>query len=738
MQRFFKELFHRRVPQVATVYAGALWGLVQFSEFATTRYQLPERLVDWVFFGMLGVLPAVLLIAWNHGAPGRDRWTRVEIGFAALNVLIVVATLALLGPRPKPPVETTGPVAAPAPAPTVVQELAPPALTKTLLFPLTPNGVTTDATAFTHALSALVAIDLAQDDRMNVETALDGYQRPYVSRFKRGGFPDAIGAPVTLLTDIADSTGAQYFVTGRVERTATGLAAQVQIYTVDPARLKREATVSAATLQTLADALTVEIRNALNEGSTSPPVISDDLPVASLTSENEPAVVKWGAGLAALGLRNDFASAIADHRAAIALDPTFALAHFSLTEALYTSGESKAALAAARAAQGLQFRLSESMRFALRSYISSLNGRTDEALSIMEAWAQAKPLDITAKTALAFTYLTSDNQPKRALAQFEQIAELDPGNPWARAFSVRLARQIDGDAAALKALKRLVELQPNRPNGFIELADLNWLLGDYERALPLRGDLVSPNLSFAKFLMHQGDDARAQQLIDDARQIARDSQQRALVVAAEIVRLRLLDDVDGAVALLPTLRDEQASFLANYELNGSMSPYANLVAEASGGDAARQWVRETLVSPESDNPYVRLSQSVALMQIAVATRDRAALKDALGGVEALARTEPNIASLVQSLTMFAQALLLELDGNPGQALERLQQGRTALRGPFSTLTEPIYSELEYGLAIARTARLAGAKDIARDELARIVKLAPAMPRIKEEQRAAGS
>jgi len=735
MSNFLKELFHRRVPQVAAVYAGALWGVVQFSDFATSRYKLPERTVDWIFFGMLGLLPAVLLIAWNHGAPGRDRWSRAEVWFAAANLSVVMLALALLGPsgvqvkaRSEPSSVSVEPASV---APRLSVENRP-KLTKTLVFFFSNRVPEVEPSFASYALPALIQIDLAQDDLYYVETPLDGYQRPYISRLKRGGFESGVGASARLLSEIADDAGAQYFVTGSFEKVLAGYSGEVEIYSATPARLKRRTKVEAADLAALADEMTIHIRNALNDPAASDARISDDLPVASLVSEKPAAIAAWGEGLSAQAIRNDSAATIAAFTRATTLDKTFAIAQLALTEALFASGQQPLALRAARAAQAVQYRLSDSMQYALRSYIAALSGRHEEAAKILEAWTLTRPLDIPAKTALAFTYLTSQNKPKLALAEFEAIAALDPGNPWAGPLAVRLQRQLGNDQAALALQKKFAQVSPKKPSAWIELADLQWQMGEvdgarasFERGLRLRGDVVSPNLSYAYFLTQQGDFEHARTLIEDAKQIAADPQQRALVVNADLNFRLARGDASGATALLPELIAEYRKFLNTYEFNSVLAPFAAVVARAQGIEAARSWIGTTLVSPDPQDKTHRLIVAIAVTYAALEQRQIEPIDAALKDLRTLGELDQSgVSAFNRPLLSQAQALLDELNGRNKAALEGYLQSRELFRQATGALRQPLIMEIELGVAIARCARLSGDQRLAQTELQRVIKLAP--------------
>ena len=97
----FKELVRRRIFYILGLYLGALVAALEFTEIAIQRYKIPDYSLDLVLMGMLTMIPALLLFAWGHGAPGRDKWNRSEkIGIPA-NVLITFTIMVSLIPADK-------------------------------------------------------------------------------------------------------------------------------------------------------------------------------------------------------------------------------------------------------------------------------------------------------------------------------------------------------------------------------------------------------------------------------------------------------------------------------------------------------------------------------------------------------------------------------------------------------------------------------------------------------------
>jgi hypothetical protein len=72
MAGFTTELFRRRIPQILGAYLIASWAVLEFADWAVNRYLLSPYLVDFAFALLALMAPSVLLLAWFHGAPGRD------------------------------------------------------------------------------------------------------------------------------------------------------------------------------------------------------------------------------------------------------------------------------------------------------------------------------------------------------------------------------------------------------------------------------------------------------------------------------------------------------------------------------------------------------------------------------------------------------------------------------------------------------------------------------------------
>lgn len=90
-----RELLRRRVPQIVGGYLATSWVLLEFTDWAVGQYALSPALTNLVVTALLFLLPAVAILAWRHGAPGEDGWTRMDAAVIGLNVIVAGGILWL-------------------------------------------------------------------------------------------------------------------------------------------------------------------------------------------------------------------------------------------------------------------------------------------------------------------------------------------------------------------------------------------------------------------------------------------------------------------------------------------------------------------------------------------------------------------------------------------------------------------------------------------------------------------
>ena len=95
MASLMTNLLERRVPHSVALYIGVAWGCVQFTHFVVNEFLLSPHWTRVVLSTVLLFMPSVLLLAWFHGRPGRNRMTRAEKVGIPVNLAVAAVILAL-------------------------------------------------------------------------------------------------------------------------------------------------------------------------------------------------------------------------------------------------------------------------------------------------------------------------------------------------------------------------------------------------------------------------------------------------------------------------------------------------------------------------------------------------------------------------------------------------------------------------------------------------------------------
>ena len=84
-----EKIINRRIPQILGSYFIAGTSLVLFIEYLVEKYEFPIYLPTMSLIALIGILPSVLILAYFHGAPGKDEWTKIEKVGVPVNVLFI-------------------------------------------------------------------------------------------------------------------------------------------------------------------------------------------------------------------------------------------------------------------------------------------------------------------------------------------------------------------------------------------------------------------------------------------------------------------------------------------------------------------------------------------------------------------------------------------------------------------------------------------------------------------------
>jgi eukaryotic-like serine/threonine-protein kinase len=330
-------------------------------------------------------------------------------------------------------------------------------------------------------LSGMLATSLEQSRVLDVVTRARLLE---ISR-QRGGEADRLDEQVARAAGKA--AGVQVLLLGTLRRGGAGYTLSIQ--GLDPAAGRGLfAVADGATRRTeipgLVDRVSSRIRRELRERTED--VRASEVQIARAVTGSVEAYQYYSQGeqcyqrLARVGAGR-LEECADSYRKALAIDPTFALAHYAL--ALGSSEAPPTPEQRARMAEALKYidRVPEKERLLIRAWAAHLDGRDTDALALYRVAVDRFPRETGA------LYMAGDllhHQSKRALAApfFERVLALDRTHAWALDHLVDDLAHL-GERERLRRMADGLQQEPRVPGVLHALSEARGWLGDAPGAL---------------------------------------------------------------------------------------------------------------------------------------------------------------------------------------------------------------------------------------------------------------
>ncbi|MEM6638569.1 MAG: tetratricopeptide repeat protein [Pseudomonadota bacterium] len=726
----FSQLAARRVPQIMGLYVAGTWMAIEIGDWLIEKFALPERLTAFIFVAMAAMLPAVALVAWNHGAPGRDRWTRAEKVWLPINAVIALVLIAVIARSPTTP----PPVAAPEPATqmmTVVDESGEQATfevamgkahRRMLAFFMTT--ATPDLDALGYELPFLIAHDL------NHESPLVTVLTPFTGsalreRLQERGFADLRGEPRALQMSLTRESNSDAFLSGEISRTESG-DPQVDITLVN-AKTGVDITSERIALDDLlagADRISQLVQDAMD---LDPDSDQENDPLTENLSNNVTAVKKAVEAIRMVTMKNDYASAIQNLREALELDPTFADANSILANFLFLSGDPAGAVGAVEEALKYDYKLSTSEKFLskVRRYVYAND--IERGLKVLELWTQIEPQNPKPFELLGQVLSISGLDSAGALDAYQMALTINP----ARIDLLKAMTVIEQNAAhyveAAELAQRFINARPEDPSGHQLLAGVYLAANDFVQARSayvdaelLASDNLEVTLGLANLSIREGK-------FDQARTRLTDALSRNLTPQQRVDALNTMAELDYAtgrvndmLGTLDAMDAEAVKFLPPIirTLQIGMTRVASLATVAKFEDAytGLEQVRAELQSPFDG--FVHIPE-MSLLWLEGRREDAMAALD-LGEAFAEQRSDPTYEMMLAYGRTHRAVYNQNVESARAEAAKAVQLMDSALGSAASSLNRT----LEFQVELAVLLHEVGALDTAQDLLEQALRRAP--------------
>lgn len=724
-ESLFENLRRRRVPQIAGMYIAAMWLVIELGDWVTERFGMHGNLTSFVFVAMLVMLPAVLLVAYNHGAPGRDRWTKTEKVFVPINALLTVALLWFITPM----------IDVEAATETVTIEDETGAIQE---FEVARRGYHREIVSFfwvnetgneeldwlSYGLPIMLAHDL---NRVSpVITANTPIDSPLLMRrLREQGYDRFLGVPGGLAVELTRERQSDALVVGSFSEE--GASKTVSINVIDAASGETLETFSTTADSWMAgvDAVTAAV---LGAWEITPAENHSDDPVSDHFSNSLDAVRHFVQGEIAIDIDGDYPLGMAEYDAALVIDPAFAEARSELSVRQYLSGDLDAARESAAQALRNSYRLSTSSEFILKANRYIYDGDYDRGERVLEIWAEVEPNSTVALQSVAqlLRVRGTSESLEKALAAYDRLLELRPNDYSIYRQQAEVEQQRGDTEAAIALLLHYLEFVPDSGPALNQLAGLYQAQGNLEAAqatledaVILMDDPLGAELGLIRLEARRGlfDNSvrRLEALLDD--ELLPQQELQVLVVAMEIAVAR------GKIAEAMALCDRANQLAENLmppaqriiSVEGQKATMLMLLGRFDEALAAADEVAAKLQPPMSQ--YVNFSYT----SIHAAAGNREEFRR---WAQASRDARDQLPRFFASIMALERAQISIWDGNPDAAVVDIDTASAMLGQSILQVLLDSLSVSELYVNIARLYLDAGATGKAQEKLEAVLRVYP--------------
>lgn len=580
MTDFITELRERRVLPAVGVYAAGCWVVVEIVDRLADRHHFSPDLTDLVFWGLYSLIPAVLLISWSYGRPGKDKATTAQKVGVPINIIGTSALLfSLFGG------ENLGATAEVVPfvdEQGVAGEVVVPKegfRQRVAVFFYDNESGDPELDWLQYGATELLTQDLQQDPYVVAASPYAGWGGGYYGRLKAAGYEDGLNVPVSLLRDIAREANRQYFVEGSIRQAGEELLIETRLWDAKSMTQVAEIIQQGWDIYNLLDQTSIALREALEV-----PSINirghEDMPLAETYGESESALKAFVRALNLRLLENDVPGAIGALDETLATDPNFVLAHFNKALLLAQAGNLPAAVPELEKAQDLDYRLPARDQKTIKGMYYRATGQSEKLLEFLRL--QARLQDDFRSHAQLGEILMVAGDLDGARFHFETALQRDPFSVSLLLILSDLARSKGDFDGALDYARAYQEERPMEIGASLKLGDLLRDSGDleeaqsqYQQAALIDSNSVEPLLRLQQIAARRGDTAEAGRLLEEASRTAQTAAERASVHLAAYHYASRMGRIEEAVIQLraaePLITETQPPFVTALSIHSSLS-----------------------------------------------------------------------------------------------------------------------------------------------------------------------
>lgn len=416
---FFKDLWTRRVFQVAGIYIAGSWVIKQAVSSIVARYLLSPHITGLAWIVLLSLLPSVLLVAYYHGRRKKNKWTKAELIGLPVNLVLTIVVLVIMFRGKDLGAATQAVVVENEDGQKIERMVVKSEFRKKIaLFNLENLTEDTTISYLQYTIPSMIEYDMGQDFFIESMSSVR-----FFDKMRDAGYPAGVGLPISMMKKLTNNFHLNYFFTGSIELNDGLYTIDTKLYEATYGKLIQEKSFSGADYFKLVDEISVSIK----EGVGIPKnhiEQSDDLPIDEIFTGSDKALQLFSQANKEM-IFKDFSSALRNLELAVEEDPGFAIAYLSLANVCFNSNQVEKATLALEKAMKIIDKVPERSQYYIKFFYYLVTQKADKALAVIKMWTELYPEDIEAHTMLAQRYHLADNV-NGAIKEYQIILKLDP------------------------------------------------------------------------------------------------------------------------------------------------------------------------------------------------------------------------------------------------------------------------------------------------------------------------
>ncbi len=687
------------------MYIAGVWLSIEIADWLSDRFNMPDQLSIYVFVGMSTFIPSVIMLAWGHGRPGKDRWSKLELAWIPTNILLSVLAISYFSISLEDEIlpqnmQLVQPLVSQSPIGHIGKvETKNNNHHKVISFFWENKTGAQSYDWLSYGAAWLFAQDVKRTPSISASTPYDS--RNLIRELQNKGFERSLNVPLSLSIQMANKLSNKWMVLGAFSVENNTLMFSAKLYNVETGLVVKELFSSHENFLKSLDSISNDIGKYLLESENKDSNIIPDLAIQDHTSNNIEAIKHLISAKNHVAFENDYKAAIDDLLKALEIDSSFAEANVLATAYYQAQGDFENAIKQSKKALSLDYKIYQESVFALKASLFGMSGEQNKAQLVLEKWTEVFPSSPLAHATLARKYLLSNDQLEKAEMVFEKLLSLDSDNQ-DTLLNLGMIYRVQGEKQkSIEVLENHLSANPDNIKAYLVLANaykqfsmFDKAIAMFEQASIIGSDNYAAEIGIAKTIAIQGDYKQALKTIDKYLEPQNTDAERLFLLNEKVSIYMTTGQITKAFELLEQMQESAKKILPPLSYLFSMDG-AKVRLYMLQGDYQQALDYANILRKKTKSPFKEMS-TIFFLQIYLDIDEEEKFENELRALEQFLITYP--VPVFESMIPAWNAKIADWQGERNKSIELLDEAivasKQSIQGlqTFDMVDEFIYSK----------------------------------------------